>query len=70
VVGVDQKRTTPISEPAESEEATSKLNMPMDTANVTIPNAGSEVVEFGYMTREFHSFRDSNNTNLISSIRA
>jgi len=47
--GVDQKRATPISKPAESEEATSTLNMPMDTANVTIPNVGSEV-EFGYMT--------------------
>ena len=35
----------------------------MDAANVTFPKADSEVVEFGNMTREFHSFRDSNNTN-------
>ena len=32
-------------------------------ANITFPKADSEVVEFGNMTREFHSFRDSNNTN-------
>ena len=71
MVGVDQKRATPISKPAEYEGTTSMQNMPLDTANVTFPKAGSEAVEFGYMTCELHSFRsDSNNTNLISSIRA
>ena len=55
-VDVDQKRATPISKPAESEGTTSMLSMPMDTANIVFPKAGSEVVEFGYMMCEFHSF--------------
>ena len=70
VVGVDQKRATPISKPTESEETPSMLSMPKETANTIFLMAGSEVVEFGYMTHEFHPFRDSNNTNFTSSIRA
>jgi len=56
VVGIDEKRATPISKPAEPEKTESFLDMPMDTASTDFTNARNSAVEFGHMKCKVHSF--------------
>ena len=56
--GIDHKRATSISKPVEPEETDPFFNMPMDsdTASTDPMKDGNNVVEFGYMRREFPLF--------------